>query len=532
MPMMTGGEALARSLHREGVRVIFGLPGVQLYHAMDALYKEPGIRFIATRHEQAAAYMAYGYSRAGGGIGTAMVVPGPGLLNAAAAVGTAYAASCPLLLVSGQIEREMIGQGHGMLHEVDDQLDAIKTVTKWASRVLDPAEVPAAVHEAFVQLKTGRPRPVEIEIPPETLAQAVEMELPEPVKGGVQEPRPEAVEEAARVLAAAADPLIIAGGGAITSGASAPLLRVAEHLQAPVIATAEGKGAVSDRHYLSLGMPNWKPDSLHKLLERCDVLLAVGTRLARTKLNPAQRVVQIDVDADVIGRMYPNTTGVQGDCRRSLEELYGALSASTPPQPSRRQELEAFKAARYDPSNQLEPQGSYVRAIRAAMPDDGFLIEGVTQIGYYCRVFYQVYNPGTYVTSSYFGNLGYAYPTALGAKVAQPGRAVVAVSGDGGFLFNSQELATAVKYGINAVVIVFNDNAFGNVLRDQKTEFGGRTIGVELHNPDFMKLAEAYGARGVRAHGADELEAALREALAVDAPTLIEVPVSMMPSPF
>ena len=532
MPMMTGGEALVRSMYREGVRVIFGLPGVQLYHAMDALYGEPGIRFIATRHEQAAAYMAYGYSRAGGGIGTAMVVPGPGLLNAAAAVGTAYAASYPLLLVSGQIERDMIGKGRGMLHEVDDQLDAIKPITKWASRVLDPADVPAAVHEAFVQLKTGRPRPVEIEIPPETLAEAAEMELREPVGSPILEPRPEAVEEAARVLAAATNPLIIAGGGAIFSGASAPLLRVAEHLQAPVIATAEGKGAVSDRHYLSLGVPNWQPDPLHRLLEQCDVLLAVGTRLARTTLSPKQRVVQIDVDPDVIGRIYPNTTGVLGDCRRSLEELFGALSASMPPRPSRRRELEALKAARYDPSSQLEPQGAFVRAIRAAMPDDGFLIEGVTQIGYYCRVFYPVYEAGTYVTSSYFGNLGYAYPTALGAKVAQPERAVVAISGDGGFLFNSQELATAVKYGINAVVIVFNDNAFGNVLRDQKNAFGGRTIGVELVNPDFMKLADAYGARGVRAHGAEELESALREALEIDAPTLIEVPVGAMPSPF
>ena len=156
--------------------------------------------------------------------------------------------------------------------------------------------------------------------------------------------------------------------------------------------------------------------------------------------------------------------------------------------------------------------------VRAAIPDDGILVAGMTQLGYYSRVHYPVFQPGTFLTSSYFGNLGFAFPTALGAKVAQPDRAVVALSGDGGFLFNSQELATAVQYGINVIVIVFNDNAYGNVLRDQVNRFEGRTIGAELHNPDFVKLAEAYGARGVRAHGPEQLEASLRDALALDAP--------------
>ena len=180
----------------------------------------------------------------------------------------------------------------------------------------------------------------------------------------------------------------------------------------------------------------------------------------------------------------------------------------------------------------VEPQDSLLAAIRSAMPDDGILVAGMTQLGYYSRAHFPVYEPRTFLTSSYFGNLGFAYPTALGAKVAQPDKAVVAVSGDGGFLFNSQELATAVQHGINAVVIVFNDNAYGNVLRDQVSRFEGRTIGAALHNPDLVRLAEAYGARGVKAVGPEELETSLREALAQDAPTLIEVPVGMMPSPF
>ena len=196
--------------------------------------------------------------------------------------------------------------------------------------------------------------------------------------------------------------------------------------------------------------------------------------------------------------------------------------------------MDAARAEREESDPKLEPQHSLTRAIRNAVPDDGIVISGMTQIGYYSRVNYPVYEPRTYLTSSYYGNLGYAYPVALGAKVAQPDKAVVAISGDGGFMFASQEMSTAVKYGINAVVVVFNDSAYGNVLRDQVTRFDGRSIGAELHNPDFMKLADAYGMRGVRVENADpaDLESALKESLAIEAPTLIEVPVTMMPNPF
>ena len=532
MAKMTGGQALVKSLYLEGVRVIFGLPGVQLYHAMDALHDEPGIRFITTRHEQATAYMADGYSRVGGGIGTALMVPGPGLLNASAAIGTAYAASSPILVLSGQIERELIGVNRGMLHEVDDQLDSIRPVTKWARRVLDPTEIPEAVHQAFHHLKTGRPRPVEIEIPPETLADVADVELMEPEERRREGAATEQIETAARMLAEAANPLIWAGGGVISSGASEALLRVAEYLQAPVVSTPEGKGAISDRHYLSLGALRLRGDTIAQASSGHDLILAVGTRLANPNLLDGQRVVQIDIDAEELGRNYENTFGVLGDARRSLEALHSAMAARKPARPSRRTEMEELKAERVESSLKVEPQDSLLAAVRAAMPDDGILVSGMTQLGYYSRTHFPVYEPRTYLTSSYFGNLGYAYPTALGAKVAQPDKAVVALSGDGGFLFNSQELATAVQHGINAVVVVFNDNAYGNVLRDQVNRFDGRVIGAELHNPDFVRLAEAYGARGVRAEGPEALEASLREALSTDAPTLIEVPVGMMPSPF
>ncbi len=528
MAKMTGGQALAKSLYREGVRVIFGLPGVQLYHLLDGLYDEPGIRFITTRHEQATTYMADGFARASGGIGTALVVPGPGLQNASAGIGTAYAASSPILVVAGQIQRDLIGMDRGALHEVNDQLDTIRPITKWARRVLDPAEIPEAVHEAFHQLKTGRPRPVEIEVPPETFEEQADVDLLEP---GIYERMPAdatGIRDAAKLIAAAKNPLILAGGGAVSSDAGEALVRVAEFLQAPVLCTAEGRGAISDRHYLSLrglrmraepGMPEY------------DLVLAVGSRIASPAMF-SQKLVQIDVDEAEIGRNYPDTFGLVGDARRTLEELHTTLGAVTTRRPDRHAELEAAKAQRAESISRVEPQDSFVQALRRAIPDDGILVAGMTQVGYYSRTNYPVHQPRTFLTSSYYGNLGFAYPVALGAKVAQPDRAVVAVSGDGGFLFNSQELSTAVQHGINVVVVVFSDGAFGNVLRDQKTRFNGRTIGAELHNPDFVKLAEAYGARGVRVHDADALESAVVEALDIDAPTLIEVPVGPMPSPF
>ncbi len=532
MPKMTGGQALARSLYREGVRVIFGLPGVQLYHALDGLAQEPGIRFIATRHEQATAYMADGYARAGGGVGTAMVVPGPGLQNASAAIGTAYSASSPVFMVAGQIQRDLIGVDRGMLHEVNDQLDTIRPVTKWAERILDPAEIPAAVHEAFRQLKTGRPRPVEIEIPPETFEDEADIELFEPEEYPREAPSGEAVRDAARLIAQSKNPLLFAGGGVIASEASAELEALAEFLQAPVMMTSEGKGAISDRHYLALGGMGFRGDPYMQKMAEHDLVIAVGTRNAYPNIF-SQKLLQIDVDSEEIGRNYDDTVGVLGDAKVALEALRKALESSTAPRESRRDELEAAKAARNDALPQIEPQHGYTQAIRNAVPDDGIVISGMTQIGYYSRVNYPVYEPRTYLTSSYYGNLGYAYPVALGAKVACPDKAVVAISGDGGFMFASQEMSTAVKYGINAVAVVFNDSAYGNVLRDQVTRFEGRSIGAELHNPDFMKLADAYGVRGVRVEGgADELESALAESLTIERPTLIEVPVGMMPNPF
>ena len=529
MARMTGGEVLVQSLYREGIRVVFGLPGVQLYGVMAALRDEPRIRFITTRHEQATSYMADGYARAGGDVGTGLVVPGPGLLNSTAGLSTAYSASSPVLMLSGQIPREQIGKNVGLLHEVNDQQDCIAPITKWRRRVLQVAEIPAAVREAFTQLRTGRPRPVELEMPPETMEEEGDADLLPATEAGRAAAPAGDVARAVEILLAAKNPIIYAGGGANLSGAYEALRAVAEHLQAGVASSPEGKGAVGDLSDLSLGAAFWRDSPLRAAIHAADVVLVVGSRLALVTFAAGQRIVQIDVDPEEIGRNHQNTVGLVGDARRTLEALLEKLRAAAAPRPSRKAEREALRAEIAALMTQ-EPQTSILRSLRSGCPEDTILIAGMTQIGYYSRPFWPTYSPRTYITSSYSGNLGYEYPVALGAKVARPEKPVVAVIGDGGFLFNAQELATAVQHKINVVAVVFNDDAYGNVARDLDEDWGGN-FGAALHNPDFMKLADAYGVHGMRAKEPTDVGRLVKEAVGLERPVLIEVPVGRMPRP-
>jgi acetolactate synthase-1/2/3 large subunit len=526
---MTGGEALVRSLYQEGVRVVFGLPGVQLYGVMAALRDEPRIRFVNTRHEQATSFMADGYARAGGSFGTALVVPGPGLLNAMSGLSTAYSASSPVLMISGQVPRDSIGKDVGLLHEVNDQQECIRPVTKWRRRVLQVADVPAAVREAVIQLRSGRPRPVEIEMPPETMEDEGLVELLPPVEVRPQVPSGRDLDRAVEALLAARRPLIYAGGGVHLSGAHEALGQVAEHLQAGVAQSAEGKGAVSDHNSLSLGAALWRESALRAHVQEADVVLAVGSRLAQVTFKPGTRIVQIDADEQEIGRNHKDTLGLVGDARATLEALLERLRAAAAPRTSRKAEHEALRA-RTAAENTMEPNASIIKSLRAGAPENTILVAGMTQIGYYSRPFWPVYEPRTYLSSSYSGNLGYAYPVALGAKVARPDRPVVSVSGDGGFLFNAQELSTAARHRINVVAVVFNDSSYGNVARDLDESWGGQ-YGAELQNPDFMKLADAFGVAGLRAKAPTEVGRLVREAIELDRPALVEVPVGRMNRP-
>jgi len=535
---ITGGQSLIHSLYSEGVKVIFGLAGVQMYHAIISILDYPEMKFITTRHEQASTYMADGYARASGKIGVAMVVPGPGLQNASAGITNAYASSSPILIISGQINRDKIGKNIGILHEINDQIDIIAPITKWQKRVMIAKDIQNSIKESFLKIRTGRPRPVEIEIPPEALSELIKfsdykkLELP---KTNIDI---RSVENAAKIILKAKKPVIWAGGGVHLSAASNKLLELAEYLQIPVLTTPEGKGSISDKHYLSIGTPQGRStgnskDSLRDFLYTCDVILAVGTRFANANPKPSQQVLQIDIDPQEIGRNHKNTLGILGDASQALSEFLKIIKKTTKPKKNQKKIFEEMRVNRYEKSsNQVEPLASYVKALREGIPNDGILVTDMTTIAYYSRTHFQTYNPRSYFTSSYSGNLGSAFPTSLGVKVAKPNQAVVSISGDGGFLFNSQELATAIQFGINVVAVVFNDQSFGNVKRDMKEMFNKKTLGAELKNPDFIKLAQAYGAVGMKASSPKSLKKSLKKAIALNKTVLIEVPIGDMPSPF
>lgn len=530
---MTGGQALVESLVGEGVHTLFGLPGVQLDGAFDALHgSQDRIRVLHTRHEQAAAYMADGYARVTGEVGICLVVPGPGLLNATAALSTAYACNSPVLCVTGQIQSDMIEFGRGLLHEIPNQLGMVRSVTKWARRAITPGDVPALVRDAFAELRTGRPRPVEIEIPPDTLFAEAEVELLAPTTAAPSAGDPDCLERAAALLAGAKAPLIWAGGGVVRGGAWNEVRRLAEALEAPVVMTANGKGAVSDRHYLAQSILGGM-----ELLPDADVILAVGTRFvdpatSKWGVGPGRTVIQLDVDPEELSRNYPATVALEADAAAGLAALAALVEAADRPRPSRAAELSDLKERHLARAMAVGPQAEYAMAIRRALPDDGIIVSEMTQIGYWSNLALPIYEPRTWVTPGYQGTLGYGFPTALGAQVARPDVPVVSVNGDGGFGFCLNELSTMARHQIPAIVLVFNDNAFGNVRRIQNESFGGRTIASDLLNPDFGKLADSFGVAGRRAESPIALEREIGEAIKAHEPTLIEIPMQPVPNPW
>jgi acetolactate synthase-1/2/3 large subunit len=527
----TGGRLLARCLADEGVTHVFGLPGEQLMHALDGLYHEKGIRFVTTRHEQGTTYMADGYARSSGRPGVAMVVPGVGVYNAAAGLATAWACSSQVLMLAGQVNRDGIGAGRTLLHEVHDQLEVVRPITKWRSRVLEPGGIPAAVQEAFRQMRSGRPRPAYIEVPPETFAEECEAAPLAPARGELQSPDRDAIRRAAELLACAQRPLILAGGGVVLADAATELGQIAELVQAAVITTREGKGAIDERNPLSVGTM-WSNPRLKPLIAGADVVLAVGTRLSGSGVAESQALIRIDADAAELDRPLESRVGIAADARLALAALRDALDARAPKRSARGKELEAVRADIEARQRALGPAAAIAESLRRALPEDGILAAGTTTVGYMCHMHFRAYRPRTYLASSYMGTLGFAFPCALGAKVAHPDRAVVCAIGDGGFLFTATELATAVQHGIALVTVVFNDGAYGNSNRDQRERFGGREIGTLLTNPDFARLAQSFGADGVRLRDASQLEDALREAIAGQRPAVIECPIPRLPSVF
>jgi len=522
MSVMTTGDVIAESLIAHGVDTVFGIPGAHMYDFNDALVRrQDRLRFITTRHEQGAGYMAFGYAKASGKVGTYTVVPGPGVLNSGAALCTAYGATAPVLCVTGNIMSNLIGQGRGQLHELPDQLALLRGLTKWSERINHPTEAPQVMAEAFRQLRSGRIRPVAVEAPWDVFGMKAEVAPVAPLPPiAPPTPDPDAVTAAARLMAGARRPLICVGAGALAAGEA--IVELATQLQAPVTSHRSGKGIVSeDSPYGMSSVAAWN------YWRECDLLIGIGSRLElpylRWRWLPAGlKVVRVDIDPTEMVRLKPDV-GIVSDAALGARALIDALAKTQLKRSAQTERFAAIKQRAHAAIQSVAPQMGFINAIREVLPRDGYYCEEISQVGFTSRFGFPVYQPRQYVTCGYQDNLGFGFNTALGVKVAHPGKAVVAVSGDGGFLFGVQELATAVQYGINLVTIVFNNSSFGNVRRDQIERYGSRFLGAELRNPDFAKLAESFGALALRADSPAELRSALERALAAGAPAVIEV---------
>ncbi len=522
--------AVIRSLSEHGVDTVFGLPGGQLDHLFDALYRQrDDIRVIAARHEQGAAYMAFGYARSTGRPAVYTVVPGPGVLNSAAALCTAYACNAPVLCLAGQIPSASIGRGFGELHELPDQLGTLRGLTKWAARIESPSAAPRMVARAFATLCGGRPRPVALEMAPDVMAREEQIPAIAPEARPSAAADPELVRRAAEIIASAHAPMIYVGSGAIEA---APAVReLAGILDAPVASFRSGRGIMPDEHPLGFTLP-----AGHRWWPKVDVVIGIGSRmlepLVHWGVDPALKVVRIDIDPEEVARIAEPDVGIVCDARVALAALIPEVEKRLRHRPNRRSEYLALKARLSADVGRVQPEAAYLEAIRQALPKEGIFCDEITQCGFASWYAFPVSRPREHINCGYQGTLGYGYATALGVKLAHPDRPVVAIAGDGGFSFNLSELATAVQYQIDLKAVVFNSSSYTNVQRQQREWFGNRLIASALKNPDFVKLAEAFGAAGYRAHSPAELRSVLERCLGERGPALIEVPVGDMASPW
>ena len=524
MSQSTGGEAIVSGLVAHGVDTVFGLPGAQIYGLFDA-FQQAQLKVIGARHEQACGYMAFGYARSSGKPGVFSVVPGPGVLNASAALLTAFGANEPVLCLTGQVPTAFLGKGRGHLHEMPDQLATLRTFVKWAERIEYPANAPALVARAFQEMMSGRRGPASLEMPWDVFTQKAEVGAAEVYdRFAAPPPDPDRIKTAARLIAASKTPMIFVGSGAIEAGDE--ILELAELIDAPVVAFRSGRGIVSDAHDLGLTMA-----AAYRLWPQTDLMIGIGTRLELPTMSrwpflpEGLKSIRIDIDPTEMRRFPPNAA-VVADAKAGTSELSDAVKKIGYAKTSgRRTAIRDASAAALKEIQQIQPQMAYLNILREVLPSNAIVTDELSQVGFASWYGFPVYEPRTFITSGYQGTLGSGFPTALGAKVAHPDRPVVAITGDGGFMFGVQELATAVQFGIGVVVLVFNNNSYGNVRRDQRERFEGRVVASDLVNPDFVGLAESFGVGAARVTSPDHFRPALEKALAHGGPYLIDIEV-------
>ena len=529
MRKMRGGHALAKCLEARGVEYVFGIPGSHILSIYDGLIDDSTIRPITTRHEQGAAFMADGYARVAQKPGVALVTAGPGLLNAMTGMLEAYQSSTPVLLVCGEVDTEHLGKGWGALHELENQTGILESVTKWRKCVTDIAEIPAAVDEAFRQMRAGCPKPVALSIPYDVLDSEAEFEISDE---GPDEERPgaknERIQRIADILLSAEAPVILAGWGAAWSDAGEELERLGVALECPILTTERGKGVVGDNHPNALGNLG-QGGAVLGALAGADAILAVGTRFDelstfqwKLKIPEGCKLIHVDIDEAQIGKIYPVELGVVGDAkavlRQTLDEI---LAREIPERVSRASEFAELK--RQPREQRRGSKGlAYMEALGDAMPTDAIALPDTTIVAAWTGRFLPAYRPRAYLTPSGSTTMGFALPAAIGAKLAAPERPAIAIMGDGGFMFTAPELATAIQNDINIIVVIFNDKGYGWI-RFMQDMYFGRRIQDDLVNPDFVKFAESFGAQAARVDSPEGLSAALSSALRADSSVVIEV---------
>ena len=531
--MVTVAELTVNSLLDSGATTVHCLPGVQNDEFFDALHGVGDrLQVVHTRHEQGAGYMAMGAALATGRSQVFCVVPGPGFLNSTAALATACATGARVLAIIGEIPSVAIGRGFGLLHEIPDQTGILEQLTKFTGNVTGGSAARNVLSDVMTALERGKPYPVGLNVPTDMWKQCAPEAADQVEPAAVELPAVDGnrLDRAVEILRNAERPLIVVGGGA-QAGAT-QVRRFTRALSAPATAFRNGHGVVPSDDPLFVSFP-----VAHELWGRADVVIGLGTRLQSQQMqwgvDDDLKIIHIDIDKAAIGRIHDPEVGLHGDLAQVLPMLTTEIEGRCRDRGSWLSLVDDIRGsvgARIEAK--LSGQLSYLRAIRQELPRNGIFVDEITQMGYAAKFAFPCYEPRTFLSAGYQGNLGFGFPTALGAANARRDVPVVSISGDGGFMYAVGELSTAVRHSIPLKMIVFRDNAFGNVRRIQQELYGGRLLGVDLVNPDFVLLARNFGIGADRAGSPAELKTALRKAIGADGPFLIEVPVGEFASPW
>ncbi|MEM3479081.1 MAG: biosynthetic-type acetolactate synthase large subunit [Candidatus Bathyarchaeia archaeon] len=536
---MSGAKALVEALKRENVEIIFGIPGGAILPVYDVLYSSD-IKHILMRHEQCAAHAADGYARASGRVGVCMSTSGPGATNLVTGIANAYMDSSPIVAITGQVPRPFIGKD---AFQETDIIGITTPITKCNFQVRSAAEIPKIVKTAFYIASTGRRGPVLIDLPRDVQLEEDEMNFDDRIElrgyKPVYDPHPLQVEKAVNLLLQAERPVIVAGGGVIASNASPELVALSELLMAPVATTLMGKGAMPEDHPLSLGMLGMHGTvAANYLVQEADALLAVGMRFSdRSTGNiktfcPNGKIIHIDVDASEIGKNIRPHVPIVADAKRALQAIYNRIIEKFSRKErtawfNRIQELKRMQEEIIKSDNERIRPPALMAEIRSLLPNDAIITTEVGQNQMWAALYLKVYKPRTFISSGGLGTMGFGFPAAIGAKAACPNVPVVDIAGDGSFIMTEQDLASSVAWNIPVIVIILNNSVLGMVAQWQRLFYGRRYSAIDLKGlPDFVKLAEAYGAQGPRAQSIDEFRRALKSALNSDVTTVIDVPIS------